>query len=153
MEFLESLREQKRVGEREFAGKQAEERERKELEEARRRAEEETQRRLYEEKLQRKAQQVYSTLPATVRQASSRGMAAAVILESFVDERPPSGEPHRQITVDRKAYYLKGWLIPFIELCREDGVPLTVVSEKVDVGLKGVLQRTYHVLAVDLKRL
>lgn len=151
MDFLEQLRQQKREGEREWASQQAEEQRRKDVETARRRAEEEQRRAAEVERDRRKAEAVFAALPDLVRAASGRGLHAAVLAESFVEEQPqPGGRP---ITINRRTYHLTGWQVPFHDLCVANGIPLTVVTERVDVGFKGVLRRAFNVLAIDLQRL
>lgn len=153
MDFIETLRNQKSEGEREWAAKQADEEQKRTEEAARARAEEELRRNADAERNRKKAADVFATLPALVKQAAARGLDCAILPDSFVEERAPQGEPHREVVFSRRTYYLKGWQLPFDDMCREHRVPLTVVTEKVDVGLKRVLHRTYAILAVDLKRL
>ena len=153
MNLLDQLREQKLEGEREWSEKQADEQQRKAEEAARIRAEEERRRTGEAEKDRKKAEAVFATLPDLVRQTAGKGLKAAVLVDSFVDETPDDEKPSRAIVIDRRTYYLKGWQIPFFEMCKESGVPLTIVTERVDVGLKRILHRSYHVLAIDLEHL
>ena len=152
MEFHQQLAEQKREGEREFAHKQQRDREREEAEVARANAEEEVRRKIEEENNMRKAREVFATLPALVRQAAKNGLLHAVISSGFVDENKDANEPSRPITVNKKTYYLKGWQIPFYDMCTEHGVPLTVLTERVDTGINRVLRRSYYMLAIDLAK-
>jgi hypothetical protein len=153
MDFLESLRHHKREGERERAEKLAEETRRKVEEEARRKAEEEQRRQLDSDRHLKQAEETLAGLPAAIRFAAAKGLTAAVLPNSFVEERPPQDRPSRPITLNRRTYYLVDWMIPFFDLCQQHNVPLTVVSERVNVGIGKVLHRTYNVLAVDLTRL
>lgn len=153
MSFLEHLRAQNIEGRQEWSQKQNEERQRELDEAARLRAEEEARRSELFEKDRRKAEETYALLPALVRDAAARGLKAAVLNNSAVEEHADGETPACAILVDRRKFYLTGWQIPFQELCKRDGVPLTVVSEQVETGLKRVLNRRYHFLAVDLERL
>ncbi len=153
MDFLETIRAHKREGEREWARQQEEQRQRQEAEAARLRAEEEQRRRAEEQKHQAKAQEVYAMVPGLVRDAAARGLAAAVLPDSFVEDRAPANERSCCVTLNRRTCYLKGWLIPFYEICQRDRIPLTLVTEQVDVGLKSIVRRSFHLLAVDLKQL
>ena len=96
---------------------------------------------------------MFAILPEAVRVASSRGLESAVLADSFVTDRADGDKAAQPLTIDRKTYYLTGWQIPFAAMCRADNIPLTVVTERVDVALKGVLHKTFHLLAIDLKRL
>ena len=153
MSVRDELRRQKDEGGREWAAKQAEEHRKQEEEAARVRELEEKRRAAEAEKARKKAAEVFAELPAAVRTASARGLDKAVLADSFVTERSEEGKTCRPMAIDRKTYYLTGWQIPFYEMCQSDGIPLTVVTERVDVALKGVVHKTYHLLAVDLKRL
>ncbi len=153
MDFRERLRAEKSEGEREWFRKQAEERGREAAESARIREEEEKRRSAEAEKDRIKAEAVFATLPEMVRQAAAKGLRSVVLAESFLDERPDDEVPSHTLVLNRRTYYLKGWQIPFYTMCKEAGVPLTVVSEKVDVGLKRLLHHTYNVLAIDLEHL
>jgi hypothetical protein len=151
MDFLDQLRQQKREGDLEWSSKQAEENRRRDEESARKHAEEEQRRSVESEKDQRKAEAVFGGLPSIVRAASGLGLEVAVLADSFVNEQPQSGS--RPITINRRTYHLVGWQIPFHDLCASNGIPMTVVTERVDVAFKGVRHRTFNVLAVDLKRI
>jgi hypothetical protein len=151
MDFLEQLRQQKREGAQEWEQQQAEERRRREDEEKRKRAEVEARQAAEREKSQRKAEAVFASLTTLVRAAAARGLDVVVLPEAFVEDQ--SQPESRVLAVNRRNYYLTGWQIPFHDLCRANGVPLTVVSERVDVAFKGVLHRTFNVLAIDLKNL
>lgn len=151
MDYLEQLRQQKREGDLEWASKQADEQRRKDEETARKRAEEEQRKTVESEKDRRKAEAVFAGLASVVRSASGLGLEVAVLADSFVDEQSQPGS--RPITINRRTYHLVGWQIPFYDLCVANGIPLTVVTERVDVAFKGVVHRTFNVLAVDLKRL
>lgn len=153
MDFLDHLRAQKLDGAQERARTLAEERRQQEEQAARARAEDERRNADEAEKHRRKAEQVFSSLPDLVRDAAKRGLPAAVLLDGFVDERPEEGKPSRQVVLNRRTWYLKGWQIPFHEMCVQAGVPLTLVSEQADVGMGRILRRRYHILAVDLEHL
>ena len=153
MSLRDELLRQKQAGDNEWAEKQAEEQRKRDEEVARTRAEAEKKRAAEVDRDRRKAESIFATLPEAVRQAAARGLATAVLADSFVAEKPEDGRPSLPFTIDRKTYFLTGWQIPFVELCRADSIPLTVVSERVDVALKGVLHKTFHVLAVDLRQL
>jgi hypothetical protein len=153
MDFREQLAAQKREGEREFAQKQTEAREREAAEAARIKAETDLRKKLEEEKNRRKAEEVFATLPTLVRQAAKSGLQSAVLTDGFVSENKEAGEQSLPVVVEKKTYYLKGWQAPFYDMCREQGVPITVVTEQVESGLKRVLKRTYSILAIDLKHL
>jgi hypothetical protein len=153
MSVRDELRRQKSEGDREWAAKQSEDQRKRDDETARVREQEEKRRAAEAEKDRKKAEEVYAGLPAAVRTASARGLDKAVLADSFVTERADEGKTCRPLAIERKSYYLTGWQIPFAEMCQSDGIPLTVVTERVDVALKGVLHKTYHLLAVDLKRL
>jgi len=151
MDFLEQLRLQKQEGDREWASKQAEEQRRRDDEALRKRAEEDQRRTEERDRDRRKAEQIFAGLADIVRSAAGLGLEVAVLADSFVEDHPQEGS--RPININRRTYYLAGWQIPFYEMCGADGIPLTVVSERVDVAFKGVLHRTFNVLAVDLRRL
>ncbi len=153
MSLRDELRRQKNEGDREWATKKAEEQRIRDDEAARVREQEEKRRAEEAEKDRKKAEQVFAGLPTAVRTASARGLDKAVLADSFVTDRAEEGKTCRPLAIDRKTYYLTGWQIPFHEMCQTDGIPLTVVTERVDVALKGVLHKSYHLLAVDLKRL
>jgi hypothetical protein len=153
MHFLDDLRAQKQEGQSEWNRKIAEERERESAEAARLRAEQEARRAAEAEVERIKAEQAYATLPKLVREAAAKGLKSAVLSSSFVEEHADGEKPAVALLVDRRKFYLTGWQIPFYQMCRRDGVPLTVVSEEVDTGLKRVLHRRYHFLAVDLEGL
>lgn len=153
MNFRDQLAAQKREGEREFAEKQQEALEREEQAAAKKRHEEERLRAVESEKDRRKAETVFAGMPGLVRQAAQNGLKAAILLEGFVEERPGDEKPYRTLVQDRRTYYLTGWQVPFYDMCKENGIPLTVVSERVEGGLKRMLRRDYHVLAIDLTSL
>ena len=152
MDFLDHLRAQKAEGEQEWRKKLAEEEERKAQEAARIHAEEEKLRLAQEEQDNRKAEAVFASLPELVRQAAGKGLPAAVLSDSIVEESP-GDMPSLPMAVNRRTYHLKGWQIPFYKKCKEAGVPLTVVSERAEAGMKRVLGRQYHFLAIDLQHL
>lgn len=153
MNLRDELSRQKQEGHQEWSAKQAEEQRIKDEEAARIRAEAEKRRSEQEAKDRKKAEEVFATLPGLVRAAASRGLHEAVLADSFVADKPEEGKPSRPVTFDRKTYHLSGWQIPFLEMCAGDNIPLTVVTERVDVALKGVLHKNFHLLAVDLRRL
>jgi hypothetical protein len=153
MHFLDDLRAQKQEGQQEWNQKLAEQRTRESEEAARLRAEEEARRNAEYERDRKKAEEAYALLPKLVRDAAGKGLKVAVLSNSFVEEQCDGEAPSRAIEVNRRKFYLKGWQIPFYEMCRRDGVPLTIVSEEIDTGLKRMLHRKYHFLAVDLEHL
>jgi hypothetical protein len=153
MNFLDDLRAEKQAGKQEWDNKQAEERQREADEAARLRAEEEAQRSAEADRDRKKAEEAYAVLPKIVREAAAKGLKTAVLSNSAVEEHVDGEKAAVAIQIDRRKFYLTGWQIPFYQLCRADGVPLTVVSEEVDTGLKKMLHRRYHFLAVDLERL
>jgi hypothetical protein len=153
MEFLEHLRAQKLEGELELKKKLDDEQARVAAEAARVRTEEEKLRANEAEKNRKKAEAIYASLPDMVRSAASKGLPTVVLNDGSMEERPDEGKPSRAMVVNGKTYYLTGWQIPFFEKCKETGVPLTVVSEQVDVGIKSILRRQYHFLAIDLEHL
>ena len=153
MDFLEHLAAQKREGEREFAEKQQRDRDRQDAEAARATAEDELRRKIEEEKNLRKAREVFDSLPALVRQAAKNGLPNAVINSGFVEDHKDSSERCDPVTIDKKTYYFKGWQIPFLAMCKEHGVPLTVLTERVDTGLNRVLKRSYFILAIDMSKM
>jgi len=153
MDFLETLREQKREGEREKASKEAELAQKIADDAARKQRDEDEHRRIEAERHRRKAEQVFATLPALIRQSAALGLESAVLPNAFVEDRQPRDKASKPIVLSRKTFYASEWLIPFLEMCQEHGVPLVIVSEQVNVGLKSILSRTFTTLAVDLKRL
>ena len=153
MPFLDDLKAQKADGQAEWSRKVADEKQQEAEEAARLRAEEEARRNEQSEKERKRAEDVYAQLPKRVREAAAQGLKAAVLDSAFVEEHADGEKPACAIMVDRRKFYLTGWQIPFYEMCRRDGVPLTVVSEEVDTGLKRMLHRKYHFLAVDVEKL
>ena len=150
MDFLEQLRAQKREGENELAATQAAERARETEEAARVRAKEDNEKAREVEKDRRRAEQVFAGLPELVRKATRQGQRTAILSEGSVSDRPPGDKPSRAVIFNRRTFYLMEWQIPFYDRCREEGVPLTIVSERVNVGLRRVLRRDYHFLAIDI---
>jgi hypothetical protein len=153
MDFLEHLRAQKLEGERDLKRKQDEERDREAEEAAKAREEEEKRIANERERDRKKALAILASLADMVRNAASKGLDTVVLSDSSMAERPEDGKPSRPLVVKQKTFYLTGWQIPFYEMCREAGVPLTVVSEQVEVGIKSVLRHQYHFLAIDLEHL
>lgn len=151
MSILDNLRAQKQQGEQEWAAKQTEAQRQRDDDAARKREEEERRRSAESEKDRRKAEEMFASLPALVRAASALGLDAAVLADSFVEEKEQEGS--LPITLNRRTYHLVGWQLSFYDMCRADRIPLTVVTERVDVAFKGVLHRTFNVLAVDLRNL
>lgn len=153
MDFLDDLRAHKREGQLEWDRKLAEDRRLEAEAAARARADEEHRRAEEAARDRKKAEEVYASLRAVVREAAAKGLKVAVLDSSFVEDHCDGEKPACAFLVDRRKYYLTGWQIPFCEMCRRDGVPLTVVSEQVDSGLKRVLTRRFNFLAIDLSRL
>jgi hypothetical protein len=150
MSILDDLRAQKNEGERERNQKLEEERRLEAEAAARVRAEDEARRAELAEKELKEAEAAYATLPQLVRQAAEKGLKAAVLSRSFVEEHVDGEKPAFAIMIERRKFYLTGWQIPFYEMCRRDRIPLTVVTEEVDTGMKKLLHRKYHFLAVDM---
>ncbi len=142
------LRAQKLAGLRERAERLAQEQQRA----AEAAAKQEERRNVELERDRLLARRVLRSLPELIRQAAARGLDAAVLANAFVAEA--AAEPSDGVvTIDGRAWALGGWLAPFHTLCEEAGVPLTVVSERVEIDRDPPQHRVYHVLAVDLARL
>jgi hypothetical protein len=153
MDFLEQLKAQKQAGQEEHRAKLNEQQQRERDEAARLQAQREAEREAISDAQRKKANLIYSTIPGLVRMAASSGMPYAVLDEGMVSDEAPGQEPHRKIVVDRRTYFLTGWQVPFYEKCKDDAIPLTVVSEESSGGLLGIRKKTFHFLAVDVAKI
>ena len=148
-----TLRARKLAGMRERANRLAQER-RRDAEAAAKTAAEQQDRESKETERDRQlAHRAFQSLADLIEQSAARGLDAAVLADGFVDASPKSGTVARAVTLDGRVWHLRGWQVHFEALCREAGVPLTVVSERVELDPDRKHDRLYHVLAVDLVRL